>query len=67
MLPQEEFNAILENTERVKRWVIALFLAAIAFFFASAAFGATYGLQDSSGNKVTLYDSDCHVPFLKGC
>ena len=66
MLPQEEFNAILENTERVKRWVIALFLAAIAFFFASAAFGATYGLQDQAGNKLILHDAPCAISFLKG-
>lgn len=66
MLPKEEFDQMLSNTETVKRWVIALFLAAIAFFFASAAFGATYGLQDQAGNKVTLHDTDCEVPFLKG-
>lgn len=66
MLPKEEFDAILENTERVKRWLIAVFLAAIAFVFASAAFGATYGLQDQAGNKLILHDAPCSVPFLKG-
>ena len=66
MLPKEEFDQIVANTERVKRWAIAFFLAAIAFVFASAVFGATYGFQDRAGNRVTLHDTDCHVPFLKG-
>jgi hypothetical protein len=66
MLPKEEFDRILENTERVKKWVVAVFLAAVAFSFASAALGATYGLTDRSGNKLTLHDEPCSIPFLKG-
>lgn len=65
MLPKEEFDAIIENTEMVKKWLIWLFLGAILLTVGSA-FGATYGLQDNAGNRVTLHDTDCHVPFLKG-
>jgi hypothetical protein len=65
MLPKEEFDAIIENTERVKKWLIWLFLGAILLTVGSA-FGATYGLQDQSGNKLILHDEPCTVAFLKG-
>jgi hypothetical protein len=65
MLPKAEFDQILANTERVKKWLIWLFLGAVLLTVGSA-FGATYQLQDNSGNRVTLHDKDCHVPFLKG-
>lgn len=65
MLPKEEFDAILENTERVKKWLIWLFLGAI-LLTVSTAFGATYGLQDQSGNKLILHDEPCSIGFLKG-
>lgn len=65
MLPKEEFDAILENTERVKKWLIWLFLGAILLTVGSA-FGATYGLQDQAGNKLILHDAPCSIPFLKG-
>jgi hypothetical protein len=66
MLPKEEFDAILANTERVSRIVMVLTVGLILLGFSWMAFGATYQLQDNSGNRVTLHDKDCHVPFLKG-
>ena len=65
MLPKQEFDQIVANTERVKRWVIVLFLGAIVLV-SGTAFAATYGLEDQQGNKVVLHDEDCPVPFLKG-
>ena len=65
MLPKEEFDQIVANTERVKRWVLVLFLCAIVLA-TGTAFAATYGLEDQQGNKVVLHDEDCPVPFLKG-
>jgi hypothetical protein len=65
MLPKKEFDEIVENTERVKKWLTWLFLGAVLLTVGSA-FGATYGFQDQAGNRVTLHDTDCHVPFLKG-
>jgi len=65
MLPKEEFDAILENTDRVKKWLIWLFLGAVLLVCGSA-FSATYGLQDQAGNKLILHDAPCSIPFLKG-
>lgn len=66
MLPKEEFDAILANTERVSRFVIVLTLGTILLVLGTFAFGATYGLEDRSGNKLTLHDEPCKVAFLKG-
>lgn len=66
MLPKEEFDAILANTERVSRIVIGLTAGLILLLFSWAAFGATYGLQDQAGNKLILHDAPCSIPFLKG-
>ena len=65
MLPKEEFDAMVRDTETVKRWVIVLFLGAIVLTVGTA-FGATYGLQDQAGNRLTLHDEPCSVAFLKG-
>ena len=65
MLPKEEFDAMVRDTETVKRWVIVLFLGAI-LLAVGTAFGATYGLEDQSGNKLILHDEPCTVGFLKG-
>jgi len=65
MLPKDEFDAMVRNTEAVKRWVILLTVGAL-LLFAGKVIAATYGLQDGSGNKLTLHDEPCSIGFLKG-
>lgn len=66
MMPKAEFDQILANTERVSRIVIGLTAGLIMLLVGSLAFGATYGLQDQAGNRLTLHDDPCTVAFLKG-
>jgi hypothetical protein len=65
MLPKRELEEMIQNTERVKAWVIWIVgLGLMASVFAVSA--ATYALEDQAGNKLTLLDQPCHVQFLKG-
>lgn len=65
MLPKEDFDQMVRNTEIVKRWVLVLFLGTIVLI-SGTVFGATYALEDQSGNRVVLHEEPCPVAFLKG-
>ena len=65
MIPKEEFDQIVRNTETVKRCITVGLFVLLALFCYSA-FGATYGLEDRSGNKLILKDEPCPVSYLKG-
>ena len=67
MLPKEEFDQIVKNTETVKRCItVGLFVLLGLFCVSQIANAATYGLEDRSGNKLLLKDEPCPVKYLKG-
>ena len=65
MLPKNEFDEIIANTEAVKRWVL-IGVGVVLLLVAFAAFGESYQFRDQQGNTVVLTDKDCPVSFLKG-